>query len=55
MPRYSASGGSGEKRGMFSSVGAYWNQEKDGMWSFKHDAGEKLGLEIVMSIIWISI
>ena len=51
----SAGGGSSEKRGMFSSVGAFWNSEKDGMWSYKYDMGEKLGLDIVMSVIWIAI
>lgn len=47
-------GGSPEKRGMYSSVGAFWNSESDGMWSYKYDAGEKLGLDIVLSVIWIS-
>jgi len=47
-------GGSKEKRGMYSSVGAFWNADKDGMWSYKYDMGEKLGLDVVMSVIWIS-
>jgi dynein light chain Tctex-type 1 len=47
-------GGGPEKRGMYSSVGAFWNPENDGMWSYKYDAGEKLGLDIVLSVIWIS-
>ncbi|KAF2673682.1 putative dynein light chain protein [Microthyrium microscopicum] len=50
-----AGGGGPEKRGMYSSVGAYWNEAKDGMWSFKYDAGSRLGMDIVLSVIWISI
>jgi len=43
------------RRGMHSATGAYWNNEKDGMWSFKYEAGEAKGFDVVISILWISI
>ncbi|KAK5946417.1 hypothetical protein PMZ80_000560 [Knufia obscura] len=41
------------RRGMHSAAGAYWNNEKDGMWSFKYEAAEKMGLDVVVGIVWI--
>ena len=38
------------RRGMHSACGAYWNNEKDGMWSYKY---ETKGMDVVISIIWI--
>ncbi|OCK81741.1 hypothetical protein K432DRAFT_403537 [Lepidopterella palustris CBS 459.81] len=43
------------RRGMHSAVGAYWNNEKDGLWSFKYEGGEKKGMDIVISIMWVAI
>ncbi|MCJ1225119.1 hypothetical protein MMC12_001768 [Toensbergia leucococca] len=43
------------RRGMHSATGAYWNNEKDGMWSFKYDGGEGKGFDVVISVVWISI
>jgi len=43
------------RRGMHSAAGAYWNAEKDGMWSFKYEAAEAKGLDVVVGIIWISV
>jgi len=40
---------------MHSATGAYWNNEKDGMWSYKYEYAEKKGLDIVISIMWIAI
>jgi hypothetical protein len=40
------------RRGMHSACGAYWNNEKDGMWSFKY---ETKGLDVVISVIWIAV
>ncbi|PWW78710.1 hypothetical protein C7212DRAFT_275071 [Tuber magnatum] len=40
------------RRGMHSACGAYWNNEKDGMWSFKY---ETRGLDVVISVIWIAV
>ncbi|KAF2737295.1 hypothetical protein EJ04DRAFT_488288 [Polyplosphaeria fusca] len=46
---------SGGRRGMHSSIGAYWNNEKDGTWSFKWEGAEKKGMDIVVSITWIGV
>ncbi|KAL0263008.1 hypothetical protein SLS55_001983 [Diplodia seriata] len=43
------------RRGMHSAAGAYWNSEKDGMWSFKYDGGEKKGLDVVINVMWIAL
>ncbi|CAG8975418.1 hypothetical protein HYALB_00010365 [Hymenoscyphus albidus] len=43
------------RRGMHSATGAYWNEKTDGMWSFKYEGGESKGLDVVVSVIWISI
>ncbi|KAL7271625.1 hypothetical protein RUND412_005601 [Rhizina undulata] len=40
------------RRGMHSACGAYWNNERDGMWSFKY---ETKGMDVVISIIWIAL
>ncbi|KAF3760863.1 hypothetical protein M406DRAFT_324534 [Cryphonectria parasitica EP155] len=42
------------RRGMHSATGAYWNEETDGMWSYKYD-GEAKGLDVVIMLIWIAI
>lgn len=43
------------RRGMHSAVGAFWNSEKDGSWSYKWDGAEKKGLDSVISITWIAL
>ncbi|KAL1302837.1 hypothetical protein AAFC00_003170 [Neodothiora populina] len=43
------------RRGMHSASGAYWNTEKDGMWSFKYEGGEAKGMDVVVSVMWIAI
>ncbi|KAL8944029.1 MAG: hypothetical protein Q9211_000735 [Gyalolechia sp. 1 TL-2023] len=45
----------GRRGGMHSASGAYWNNEKDGMWHWKYTKGEEKGFDVVLSIIWISI
>ena len=40
---------------MHSAVGAYWNNEKDGTWSFKWEGAEAKGMDIVISITWIGL
>ena len=44
----------GGKRGMHSATGAFWNNERDGMWSHKYEEEGK-GFDVVISVIWISI
>lgn len=43
------------RRGMHSASGAYWNNERDGMWSHKYEGGEGRGMDIVISVIWIAV
>ncbi|CAK4027939.1 Hypothetical predicted protein [Lecanosticta acicola] len=43
------------RRGMHSASGAYWNNEKDGMWSYKYEGGEKKGMDIVVSVLWVAV
>jgi dynein light chain Tctex-type 1 len=50
-----SSGGGATKRGMNSSVGAYWNNSKDGMWNYKYDSSEKMGIDVVITVIWIAL
>lgn len=40
---------------MHSATGAFWNTEKDGMWSYKYEAGEGKGLDVVIGILWIAV
>ena len=44
------------RRGMHSATGAFWDSQKDGMWSFKYEGGEEgRGFDVVVSVVWISI
>ena len=47
--------GGGARRGMHSATGAYWNTEKDGMWSYKYEAGETKGFDVVICVIWMAV
>jgi len=40
---------------MHSAVGAFWNNEKDGTYSYKWEAAEKKGMDIVITVTWIAI
>ncbi|KAM0483869.1 hypothetical protein ACHAPE_003652 [Trichoderma viride] len=43
------------RRGMHSATGAYWDEKKDGMWTFKYDGGEGKGMDVVIMLIWIAV
>lgn len=43
------------RRGMHSATGAYWNEDTDGMWSYKYDGGEAKGMDVVIMLIWIAL
>jgi hypothetical protein len=43
------------RRGMHSAVGAYWNNEKDGTYSYKWEGAEKKGMDIVIAITWVAL
>lgn len=49
----SAEGKAG-RRGMHSATGAYWNTEQDGIWNFKYEEAEAKGMDVVISVLWIS-
>jgi len=54
-----AGGGGGGKgtagrRGMHSASGAYWDKEKDGMWSYKFE-GEGREFDVVVGVVWIAL
>ncbi|EED23982.1 dynein light chain (Tctex1), putative [Talaromyces stipitatus ATCC 10500] len=51
-----AAGSSGEigKRGMHSASGAYWDVNRDGMWTFKYPGAEERGLDVVVSVTWFA-
>ncbi|KXT12372.1 hypothetical protein AC579_583 [Pseudocercospora musae] len=56
-PRSGASEGDKKvgRRGMHSASGAFWNNEKDGMWSHKYEGGEGKGMDIVVSVMWVAV
>ena len=41
--------------GMHSATGGYWNNDKDGIWSYKFEGGDDRGLDVVLSIIWVAV
>ncbi|KAL8743338.1 MAG: hypothetical protein Q9190_004300 [Brigantiaea leucoxantha] len=43
------------RRGMHSATGAYWNNDKDGTWSWKYAKAEEKGFDVIVSVMWISI
>lgn len=43
------------KRGMHSASGAYWDVNRDGMWTFKYPAAEAKGLDVVVSVTWFAL
>ncbi|KAL1964276.1 hypothetical protein VTN77DRAFT_7096 [Rasamsonia byssochlamydoides] len=42
------------KRGMHSASGAFWDVNRDGMWTFKYPGAEERGLDVVVSITWFA-
>lgn len=42
------------KRGMHSASGAFWDVNRDGMWTFKYPGGEERGLDVVVSVTWFA-
>lgn len=43
------------RRGMHSATGAYWDEKKDGMWTYKFDGGEGKGMDVIIMLIWVAI
>lgn len=42
------------RRGLHSATGAYWNNEKDGTWSFQYKGAEKKGFDVIATIFWVA-
>ncbi|KAJ5995523.1 hypothetical protein N7481_002500 [Penicillium waksmanii] len=42
------------KRGMHSASGAFWDVNRDGMWTFKYPGAEERGLDVVVSVTWFA-
>lgn len=42
---------------MHSATGAFWNNEKDGMWSYKYEKGQAdgNGFDVIVSVVWVSL
>lgn len=45
----------GGSRGIHSAVGAYWNNDHDGVWSTKWDGHPTKSLQVVVSIVYIAL
>ncbi|KAL2832030.1 Tctex-1 [Aspergillus cavernicola] len=43
------------KRGMHSASGAFWDVNRDGMWTFKYLGAEAKGLDVVVSVTWFAL
>ncbi|RJE19757.1 Dynein light chain [Aspergillus sclerotialis] len=43
------------KRGMHSASGAFWDVNRDGMWTFKYPSAEERGLDVVISVTWFAV
>lgn len=39
---------------MHSAVGAYWNNQTDGHWNWKFEGGDQRGMDVVVTVIWVS-
>ncbi|EAW07878.1 dynein light chain Tctex-type family protein [Aspergillus clavatus NRRL 1] len=47
--------GNAGKRGMHSASGAFWDVNRDGMWTFKYLGAEERGLDVVVSVTWFAL
>ena len=43
------------RRGMHCASGAYWNNEKDGIYNFKYERADTKEFDVILSVLWISI
>ncbi|KAL1995007.1 hypothetical protein VTN49DRAFT_1194 [Thermomyces lanuginosus] len=43
------------RRGLHSAAGAYWDVNRDGMWTFKYPGGEERGLDVVVTVTWFAV
>ncbi|KAJ5951263.1 uncharacterized protein N7479_009676 [Penicillium vulpinum] len=43
------------KRGMHSASGAFWDVNRDGMWTFKYPGAEERGMDVVVCVTWFAV
>ncbi|KAJ5145526.1 uncharacterized protein N7515_000090 [Penicillium bovifimosum] len=43
------------KRGMHSASGAFWDVNRDGMWTYKYTGAEERGLDVVVCVTWFAV
>ncbi|KAJ5562173.1 hypothetical protein N7461_000934 [Penicillium sp. DV-2018c] len=43
------------KRGMHSASGAFWDVNRDGMWTFKYAGAEERGMDVVVCVTWFAV
>ncbi|KAF1986677.1 hypothetical protein K402DRAFT_332101 [Aulographum hederae CBS 113979] len=54
-PEKPADSGAAGRRGMHAAAGAFWDAEKDGMWSYKYAAADAKGMDAVICIMWVCV
>ena len=42
------------RRGLHSATGAYWNNERDGTWSWQWKGSEKKGFDVIATVFWVA-
>lgn len=47
--------GNAGKRGLHSAAGAFWDVNRDGMWTFKYPGAEEKGLDVVVTVTWFAV
>ncbi|KAF2421514.1 hypothetical protein EJ08DRAFT_702013 [Tothia fuscella] len=52
MQHQSSTDAPGAKRGMHTAACAYWDNERDGMWSYKY---EGKGMDVVVMVMWVAL
>ncbi|KAJ5151894.1 hypothetical protein N7492_010189 [Penicillium capsulatum] len=43
------------KRGLHCASGAFWDVNRDGMWTFKYPGAEERGLDVVITVTWFAV
>ncbi|PGH12329.1 hypothetical protein AJ80_06739 [Polytolypa hystricis UAMH7299] len=40
------------RRGMHSASGAYWDVQRDGMWTYKYPGATERAMDLVLNVVW---
>ncbi|KAF2864103.1 hypothetical protein K470DRAFT_267590 [Piedraia hortae CBS 480.64] len=43
------------RRGMHHVSGAFWDNQRDGMWNYKYAGAEQKGVDVIIAITWIAL